>query len=71
MDMKCRQSINNTMVFPNTTENNPHNRNLIEQIIFLYEREILDEIHDLEKLRVKIKRRVVDLVSFLSFSILY
>jgi hypothetical protein len=61
MDLKRRQSINNTIVFPNITKN-PHHRNLIDQIIFLYGRETLDEIHDLEKLSVKIKKRIVDLV---------
>jgi hypothetical protein len=46
------------VVFPNNVENNPHHKNLIDQIIFLYGRETLDEIRDLEKLKVKIKRRV-------------
>jgi hypothetical protein len=46
------------VVFPNIVENNPHHRNLIDQIIFMCRREILDEIHDLEKIKVKIKRRV-------------
>jgi hypothetical protein len=55
MDKKHQQSINNTMVFPNTIENNPHHRNIVEQIILLYGREILDKIRDLEKIRVKIK----------------
>jgi hypothetical protein len=57
------------VVFPNIAEKNPHHINVIEQIIFLYGREILDEIRDLEKLGIKIKRRVSDLVSLLSFSI--
>jgi hypothetical protein len=57
MDLKRQQSISNTVVFLNIVENNPHHINLIDQIIFLYGREILDKICDLENLRVKIKRR--------------
>jgi hypothetical protein len=60
LDLKRRQFIRNTVVFPNIDEN-PHHRNLIDQIIFLYGRETLDEIRALEKLRIKIKKRVVDL----------
>jgi hypothetical protein len=47
-------------LFRSITEN-PNHRNLINQIISLYGRETLDEIRVLEKLRVKIKRRVADL----------
>jgi hypothetical protein len=55
MDLKRRQSINNTVVFSNIVEKNPHHRNLIDRIIFLYRREILDEIHDIENLRLKLR----------------
>jgi hypothetical protein len=60
LDLKRRQSIDNTVAFPIKTENPNHN-NLTHQIISLYGRETLDEIRVLEKLRVKIKRRVADL----------
>jgi hypothetical protein len=45
---------------PINTENRNH-INLINQIISLYGRETLDKIRVLEKLRVKIKRRMADL----------
>jgi len=60
MDMKRQQSTDNTVVSMNMSENNPHHINLINQIISLYGMETLDEIYDIEKIRVKIKRRVAD-----------
>jgi hypothetical protein len=45
------------LVSLNISENKSHHRKLINQITSLYGREILDKIHDLENLKVKIKRR--------------
>jgi hypothetical protein len=58
MDMKHRQTNVDIMVSLDIFENNSHYRNLINQITSLYIREIMDEIRDLENLRVNIKRRV-------------
>jgi hypothetical protein len=62
MDLKHRQKNVDIVVSPNISKNNSHHINIINQITSLYEREILDEIRDLEKLRVKIKRRAVVLL---------
>jgi hypothetical protein len=35
MDLKHRQSIDNTVVSPNTPENTPHHINLINEILFI------------------------------------
>jgi hypothetical protein len=60
LDPKHRQFIHNIVVLPSINENT-HHKNLIDQIIFLYGRESLDEIRALEKLRIKIKKRDFDL----------
>ena len=56
-----RQVVNNTVVLLTDSKQISHHRNLNDQITSLYGREILDEVRELEKLRVKIKRRAIDL----------
>jgi hypothetical protein len=58
MDLKCRQTNVYIVVSLNISENNSHHRNIINQITSMYGRKIMDEICDMEKLRVKIKRRL-------------
>jgi hypothetical protein len=60
LDLKCQQPIINIANYSINFENN-HHENINSQIISLYIREILDEIQVLEKLRVKIQRRVENL----------
>jgi hypothetical protein len=60
MDSKRRPPIIN-IVDPLNPPNNPSHINLTVQIHSLYGRETLDEIRLMEKLRVKIQRRVADL----------
>jgi hypothetical protein len=49
------------MVSSNIPENKPPHVNIIDHICSLYKRETLDEIRLMEKLKVKIQRRIEDL----------
>jgi hypothetical protein len=60
VDPKHRQAIENIVVLPIISKQNSHHINLNDHIVSLYGRDILDEFHELEKLRVKIKRTIVD-----------
>jgi len=60
LDPKRRHSNDHTVAIPTNHENSNH-RNIFNQITSLYGRETLDEIRVLEKLRVKIKKRLTDL----------
>jgi hypothetical protein len=48
------------VVLPIISKNNSHHRNLNDHITSMYEREILYEVRELEKIKVKIKRRAAD-----------
>ena len=63
VDPKRRQTLKSTVtvVLPTCSEQISHHRNLIDQIMSLHGRETLDEVRELEKLRVKIRRRAADL----------
>jgi hypothetical protein len=57
MDLKRRQAIENTVVLLIISKQNTHHKNINDHITSPYGREILDEVHEIERIGVKIKRR--------------
>ena len=57
LDSKRQQDENDTMEYLDPESQRPHHKNLQTIIVTLHGGETQKEVHDLEKMRVKIQRR--------------